>query len=182
GAAGTVLKTVDGGANWSPVPITTTRDVLSIDAIGSDVWAVGTFGTGWKSNNGGGNWTPLDLKIDSRGDVTAAWMESASQITLTGGGGFIRTTTDGGATWTFASHPLLAATSDYFAYSGGKAWAVGKKTGAIVRTSNGGTSWSLNTGTTTAYNWVLKQSAGATTVRGNTFHVVPSQNRDRVFT
>jgi photosystem II stability/assembly factor-like uncharacterized protein len=181
GNAGTVLKTTDGGANWTPVPITTARDLLSVDAIGNDVWAVGTHSVAWNSADAGGVWTPLDLKIDSKGDVTAVWMESATQITLTGGGGFIRTTTDGGATWSFATHPLMAATSDYFGAPGGKAWAVTKKNNAVVRTSNGGTSWALNTGTSTAYSWVLKQSAGAATIRGMSFHTVPTQNRDRVF-
>src|SRR5262249_14300674 len=117
GRGGTALKTVNGGATWTPANVPHAHaDLLSVDFVGQGAWAVGTFATAYKSANAGALWTPVDLQMDSRGDVRRVWMAGAAQVTLTGGGGFLRTTTDGGATWTFAKHPLLAPTAAYFAY------------------------------------------------------------------
>lgn len=180
GAAGLAFHTTNGGANWSPVVVPTINNLYSVDFLGSDVWAVGGFGTAYKSANSGGLWTPVDLKMEAPVDVRAVSMASATQITLTGGGGFIRTSNDGGATWTFATHSMLKPTSDYFAYGAGQAWVTSLTSPLVERTSNGGTTWSLPTSTTTLYDWQWKQTAGFYTIRGNTFATSPKA-RDHVW-
>ncbi len=179
GTGGRALVTTDGGTSWTPVSTPTSNDLLAVDFLGSDVWAVGASGVALKSANSGGLWTQLNLRMEAPSDVRAVWMHSASQVTLTGGGGFIRTTSDGGATWSFATHPLLNETSDYYTDGLGKAWVTSRTSITVIRTSNGGTSWQLPDLTNTTYTWNLKQSTGATT-RGNTFATSP-QNRDLVF-
>jgi photosystem II stability/assembly factor-like uncharacterized protein len=176
GAGGAVVRTVNGGATWTPIAVPTTQDLLSVDFIGSTVWVVGAFGTALKSVNSGGIWTLVNLKLDSQGDVRSVWLESATQVTLTGGGGFLRTSLDGGTTWTHAVHPLLCPTSDYFAV-GTKAWLASSKSRAIARTQNSGATWTFPSGVSTTYDWQLKLTAPNFIVRGNTFATTP-QNRN----
>ena len=179
GAGGVALRTTNGGALWSAVVTPATKDLYAVDFLGADVWVVGGFGTAFKSANSGGVWTPVNLKLDSQGDVRSVWMETASKITLTGGGGFLRTTPDGGATWSWASHSLFGPGSDYFAF-GSKAWLVSAATHAVARTSDSGANWGLPAGTTTTWDWQNTLLAPFVIVRGNTFATTP-QNRDLVW-
>ncbi len=180
GRGGVALKTANGGLTWTPVNTPGTNELFSVDFIGNDVWAVGAFGAAWKSANAGVLWTPVNLNMDSHGDVRRVWMTSASIVTLTGGGGFLRTTNDGGATWAFATHPLLAATSTYLAYGANQAWMACSGSTAIARTNDGGLTWALPTNATTSYTWVQKQIAPFAIIRGNTFATTP-QNRNSVW-
>ncbi|MGH7723894.1 MAG: choice-of-anchor D domain-containing protein [Candidatus Eiseniibacteriota bacterium] len=178
GTGGKALSTTDG-TSWVPSPTPTSHELLCVDFIGNDVWAVGAFGVALKSANAGSLWTHLDLKMETPSDVRAVWMGSPTQVTLTGGGGFLRSTSDGGTSWTFATHPLLQETSDYFTDGLGKAWATSKSSVTVIRTLNSGATWQLPNLTNTTYTWNLKQTTGAIT-RGNTFATTP-QNRDMVF-
>lgn len=179
GAGGVALKTINGGGTWTPTTTSTTRELYSVDFFGSTVWAVGAFGTALKSTNSGGLWSPVNLNLDTQGDMRGVWLESSTQVALTGGGGFLRTSLDGGTIWGWAVHPLLAATSDYFAF-GSKAWLVSSRTRAVARTSNAGATWTFSNGVTTGYEWQLKLPAPVVITRGNTFATTP-QNRDLVW-
>jgi photosystem II stability/assembly factor-like uncharacterized protein len=176
GANGVALKTVNGGANWSPTTTGTTKELFSIDYVGSTAWAVGAFGTALKTANAGGLWTPVDLKLDSQGDVKSVWLDPAgTTVTLTGGGGFLRSSSNGGTTWTWAIHPLIAPTSDYFQV-GSKAWLSSSTQKAVAKTADG-TNWTLPFGVTTGWDWQLKLEGPVVITRGNTFATSP-QNRN----
>jgi photosystem II stability/assembly factor-like uncharacterized protein len=176
GTGGRVLATTNGGANWNPVAVPTAQELFAVDASGLRVWIVGAYGLALRSTNGGGAWTPLDLRMELPLDVRGVRIAGTLGVTLTGGGGFIRSSADDGMTWSFASHPLIAATSDYFAFDSNRAWAVSARTKAVVRTGDGGATWSLPTSTGTTWDWQLKRSA-AQTIRGMTFSTTP-QNRN----
>lgn len=180
GTAGRVLKTTDGGTNWVPVPAATALDLLAVDASGLRVWAVGAYGVALRSTDGGSSWDTINLRMELPGDLRAVHLGDIGGVVLTGGGGFIRSSADDGATWTFANHPLVAATSDYFQYDANKAWVSAVRTKAVVRTTNGGATWALPTGTSTTWDWQLKRASGNVTVRGNTFATTP-QNRNSVW-
>jgi photosystem II stability/assembly factor-like uncharacterized protein len=180
GTAGRVLHTTDGGTNWVPVPVPTTLDLFAVDATGLRVWAVGAYGAALRSTNGGSNWTGIPLRMELPGDLRAVHVSGAGGVVLTGGGGFIRSSADDGATWSFATHPLVAATTDYFQYDANRAWVSAARTKAVARTANGGTTWALPTGTATTWDWQLKRASGNVTVRGNTFATTP-QNRNAVW-
>ena len=179
GTGGRVLHSTDG-ATWNPVAVPTTNDLLAVDAATLRVWVVGASSLALRSVNGGANWSPVNLRMELPGDVRAVTLSGASGVVLTGGGGFIRRSADDGTTWTFATHPLIHATSDYFAYDANRAWASAGRSRAIVRTSDGGTTWAMPAGTTTQWDWQLKRAAGNVIVRGNTFATTP-QNRNSVW-
>ncbi len=179
GSGGRLLATIDG-ATWTPVGVPTTNDLFAVDAAGSRLWVVGGFGTALRSTTGGAGWDVIDLRMETPGDVHAVTLAGAAGVTLTGGGGFIRGSGDDGATWSFATHPLLGATSDYFAFDANRAWVTSGRTRAVVRTANAGVTWTFPSGTTTAWNWQLRQASSNVTVRGNTFATTP-QNRNSVW-
>lgn len=179
GTGGKLLATVDG-TTWAPIAVPTANDLFAVDATTSRLWVVGAYGAALRSTTGGASWTAVDLRMETPSDVRAVTLAGANGVTLTGGGGFIRSSGDDGATWTFASHPLIAPTSDYFAYDANKAWAVSWKTKAVIRTANAGFLWQLPTSATTGWDWALKRSAGSSIVRGNTFANSP-QNRNSVW-
>ena len=165
GNNGVILKTVDGGANWTPVTSGTSKNLRSVDFVGSTVWAVGNDETALKSTDGV-NFSPVDLKIESRSDVTGVWVEDANTVLLTGGGGFIRQSIDGGATWTFFKHTMMAEISDFYFTNGMvNGWACSSKNRAVIRTTNRGVTWA--TDATLNRSWSQKRTA-AGTVRGNT--------------
>ncbi len=169
GAAGTVLYTTNGGLNWSPVVTGATANLRSVDYAGTAVWVVGDDGIAVKSPDGA-VWTAVNLKLDAKSDVTGVWMESANNLVLTGGGGFLRKTTDGGTTWTFQKNPVLAETSDLFYLNGGtKGWATHTKTKAVVRTTDSGATWTYSGSGTRS--WVSKLTVPGGSVRGNTLHM-----------
>lgn len=179
GAGGRVLHSTDG-ATWSPVAVPTTLDLYSVDAAASRVWVVGASGLALKSATGGGSWSAVNLAMELPSDVRAVTLSGGAGVLLTGGGGFLRRSADDGASWTFAHHPLLAATTDYFAFDANKAWATAGKTKAVIRTTDGGTIWAMPSGTSTTSTWQLKIASGNVTVRGNTFATTP-QNRNSVW-
>lgn len=99
GGGGTVLKTINGGATWLPLDTPSGMnglfDVFSRDGL--NAWVGGDVGRLLKSANGGVDWTLL------RPDTFSTFRAVEFVNGTTGfiaGGGMIKKTTDGGATWT----------------------------------------------------------------------------------
>lgn len=175
GDAGTVISTGNGGATWNPVAVPTTHRLLGVDFLGSQVWVVGERGVALKSTNGGSGWTPQNLKLDSGSDVRIAWIQSADSIYLAGGGGFVRLSVDGGASWTFLQHKLQGTLTDLY-FGGGGGWMVSSTTRLIPSTANAGSSWSNPTGTQHRRSWPQLISASGT-IRGSTLALNPLDHK-----
>src|SRR5262249_36255787 len=117
----------------------------------------------------GTTWNARDLKIDTRSKVTSVSLGIPGAAVLCGGGSFLRRTSDSGATWAFFKHPLLAAAGDvFFTANGTKGWACSPATPAVIRSVDGGQTWSLPSGTTTSYVWSQRQAHEVGQVSGNT--------------
>ena len=175
GDAGTVITTSNGGATWNPVTVPTTRNLLGVDFLGSLVWVVGERGVALKSTSGGAAWTPQNLRLDSGSDVRLAWIQSPDSVYLAGGGGFVRLSADGGASWTYLQHNLQGKLTDLY-FGGGGGWMVSNVTRLIPRTTNAGASWSDPTGTVRRRSWPqLIASTG--TIRGSTLTLNPLDHR-----
>jgi photosystem II stability/assembly factor-like uncharacterized protein len=171
GSAGTLLKTTDAGETWSSISQPGwTKDILSVSASGQTVYVSGTDEFCYKSTDGGVSWTKLDFRSDTHSDVNGVYAVSSATACFVGGGGFIRTTTDVGATYNFGIHQMHAKLNSVFFFNATNGWACGEKNNAVLRTTDGGATWQLPQGTTVTYQWVQKFSAGSI---GNTFCVNP---------
>jgi photosystem II stability/assembly factor-like uncharacterized protein len=178
GAAGTVLKTTDGGTSWTNIAqVGWTRDAFSVSASGQSVYVAGSDEFCYESTNGGGSWTKLNFRTDTQADVNDVFAVSPSSAYFVGGGGYIRSTTDGGASFGYGVHQLHARLNDIFFYSPTIGWACGEKNNVVLRTTDGGTSWQLPQGTTVNYQWTQKFSASSI---GNTFCVNP-RNKNIIY-
>lgn len=167
GEAGRVLRTTDGGANWSLVAVPATLDLRGIHGRGGTVWVVGDRAVALKSVDGGASWAPQPLGLDAGADLAAVWLQSPDSVTIVGGGGFVRRSADGGATWQWPVHTLQAAPSD-LAMAGGGAWMTSARSPLVLRSADGGGTWDLPAGAVQTRSWVRTLNPGGT-IRGGTF-------------
>ncbi len=118
-----LLKSIDGGATWQPVPVTTGNSLLqgtfNIPAVAVDPQqpssiyflgfnsAVGFF----RSNDAGKTWTGISLigATASPGDAFLAVDPVFTNIIYLGTGGVLRKSTDFGTTWSVVTLPNLPA-------------------------------------------------------------------------
>jgi photosystem II stability/assembly factor-like uncharacterized protein len=171
GAGGTLLQTSNGGANWDPVASGTANALYSVAQSGNSVWAVGAEGTCLVSTDGGGVFAPYNLRADNQPDVRAVALASPSDVWVAGGGGFVRRSQDGGATWSFPTTTVHGQVSA-LALGGGQVIAVSSRFLAPAKW-DGANAFTLPAGATLTRSWSLRQSAGAGTIRGNTMSIHP---------
>ncbi len=143
GSGGTILKTTNGGTDWSQQTSGTRRHLSSITcANASTAWAVGSGGTILKTTDGGDNWSPQTsgtanlLHSITCADASTAW--------AVGEGGTILKTTNGGTNWSQQTSGTTSSLRSITCADASTAWAVGEY-GTILKTTNGGTDWSQQT-------------------------------------
>lgn len=175
GAGGAAVRTLDGGATWTPVALGTPHALRSVAARGSTVWIVGERGAAFRSLTAGASFTPVDLRLDAGAAVTAVWLQSPDSVVIAGGGGFLRRSADHGATWTWAVHTLQGVPSD-LCFAGGSAWLASESSPLVLRSADGGATWSAPSGAVQARSWPLKRSTSGT-IRGATFALNPLNQR-----
>lgn len=179
GSGGILLKTTNGGASWVSVAGGGwTRDLFTVAARGGTVYTAGLYGVCYKSTNGGSTWNAMNLSTDSKSDVNNIFAISPDTIFVVGGGGYIRFSDKGGLTWEWRQHQMHARLSDIFFYDNLRGWAVSDRNNAIMRTTDGGVTWLLPTGTVVGHSWSQKLSA--TSSIGNTF-VTNALNREHLY-
>jgi photosystem II stability/assembly factor-like uncharacterized protein len=159
GHAGTILKTTNGGTNWNAVPGGTEKNLLSAFFINIDTgFAVGDSGIILKTNDGGSNWTVQYM--DSTAFLTSVHFpvpDTGYAVGYAVGSnvpsyGKIFKTVNGGTSWrliyvglrgtNFRSVCFTDALTGYVGYSG----IVMNPYGAILKTTDGGNSFSSNGG------------------------------------
>jgi photosystem II stability/assembly factor-like uncharacterized protein len=171
GTNGLVMKTINGGASWLSIGGTGwSKTITSIEANGSTVYVTGRDAFCMKSTDAGSTWLALNFMTDAQSDVNDVFVKSANEAWFVGGGGYIRRTTSGGASFEWPKHGLHAPLNDIFFFNAQKGWACGEKTNVVLRTTDGGTTWLMPQGTTVAAAWSQKLSVSAT-VRGNAFSI-----------
>jgi photosystem II stability/assembly factor-like uncharacterized protein len=179
GDAGTLLKTTNGGATWMGAGGGGwTAGISGLSGSGTTVYCTGTEGFCRKTTDGGLTWQTLAFRTDSRSDVTAVSAVHADTAFFTGGGGYIRTTVTGGASFSWGVHGMHAALSSIHMFNGRRGWACSEKNDAVLRTTDGGATWLLPTGTVLTLAWTRKLVES--TSIGNTF-VIDPWNRDRIY-
>ncbi len=176
GKNGTVLKY--NGSSWSALSTPTTNELLCIDKKKSRIIATNSEGAVIKSDDNGSNWVIINYKIVVKSEVRSVCMIDDDTFYSCGGGGFIRKSTDAGATFSFQSNPMMANLVSMYFFDANKGWAVSSLNNAILNTTNGGTTWSFGTGTTVGYSWSQKR-AGSSNI-GNGFSLHPF-NKNTIF-
>lgn len=176
GNNGTVIYTVNGGTSWSSYSTGTTTNLLSIDAVNPAIVATGADGVIAVYN--GSNWSIKDYKSAVRPEVRGVSMLNASAFYTCGGGGFINFSSDAGNTRAYQQNPMQGYLSDIFFFNGNNGWAVANNNKAILRTTDGGSSWNFQSGVTVTKTLVRKQNTSGNI--GNPFCIHP-KNKNGIF-
>jgi photosystem II stability/assembly factor-like uncharacterized protein len=177
GNGGTLLKTVNGGGTWNVLPTGSSSDLTGISGRGLTVYLTGAREFCRKSTDGGAGWLPLNFHTDSRSDVGGVFAVAADTAFFIGGGGYIRSTRTGGTSYAWGQHGMHAPLSAIVMAGGTTGWAVSDRNNAVLRTTDGGATWLLPTGTTLTLAWTRKLVENSSI--GNTF-VIDPWNRDRI--
>lgn len=166
GSGSTVLRTMDGGATWQKLTVTSdTLDFRDVDAIDEQTAYVLSAGTGpasriYKTTDAGKNWTMQFKSDDAKMFLDAMSFWDANRGIVYGdsinGQLYIMTTSDGGRTWSrvpAANLPPPLENEGAFAASGtniavfgeSHAWigTGGAAKSRVLRTANGGRSWQV---------------------------------------
>jgi len=138
GGSGLVIRSTDGGQNWSassPTPGTLNGVHFVSESLG---WAVGNSGVVLKTDDGGESWT---ASAPAAQNLNAVFFIDADRGWIVGDAGRVLRTTNGGTSWTTSTPTSNALYGVYFV-SQNTGWAVG--TGVVLRTTNGGASWTVS--------------------------------------
>jgi photosystem II stability/assembly factor-like uncharacterized protein len=179
GNNGVLLKTMNGGSTWISVGGGGwTVDLLGLGGKGSTLYVTGSQGFCRKSTDGGLSWQALRFQTDSRSDLTGVYAVHADTAFFIGGGGYIRSTGDGGTSFAWGLHGMHARLKSIHMMDSRRGWACSDRNNAVLRTVDGGATWLLPTGTTLTLAWTRKLVENSSI--GNTF-VIDPWNRDRLY-
>ncbi|MBS1517550.1 MAG: T9SS type A sorting domain-containing protein [Bacteroidetes bacterium] len=176
GNNGSVFVTSNGGSSWTAETVSTTRNLLAVKYYSDGIGIAGEWGTVLYRGTSSA-WYYPNMKTNS--DIRGIEGESFNDIHVVGGGGFIRNNISGNSNFlNFERNPMLAdlVSISKFANIG---YAVSSLNNAVIRTTNGGVSWELPSGTTVSYNWVSKPGASGNFL-GNNMCLHPT-DRNTIF-
>lgn len=172
GNNGTMLKTNTSGRIWTNMSgAGWTKNLTSVAAKNQKVYVTGVDAFCARSNDGGTSWSRLNFNTDVQSDVNDVFLKTEDNAFFIGGGGYIRESSDAGATFRWAQHPLHAVLSDICFYDNLRGWAATEKYNVVMRTTDGGITWLLPQGTTVNMQWQQKSNAGGAI--GNGFAINP---------
>jgi len=144
---GEILRSTNGGTNWSVVVLPRQVALYGIDFITRDQGCVvGSGGTIFRTTNGGSTWQDVSA-------TQAALLYDVSFVDqnigiAVGSGGTILRTTNGGTAWTAISSGVVNTLREVRFISPSTLWIAGDS-GTLLFSSNSGATWSVRlTGTT----------------------------------
>lgn len=182
GDNGSIFLTTDGGSSWNSEASGTTYDLLEAKYFSSGIIAVGEYGA-LLVRNGAGPFNSRDSRVIS--DIHGVSGTDVNSAHLCGGGGFIRNNIGGSSLFlSFEQNPMAANLVDIYFIDANTGYAVSSKNKAIIKTVNGGTTWTLTAGTTISYAWQNKLVSGSGIGNGFYYHPPKFQSpyrRDLVY-
>ncbi|MBS1552478.1 MAG: T9SS type A sorting domain-containing protein [Bacteroidetes bacterium] len=156
---GKIFITTNAGSDWTATTGITANDLLDVKYFNDGIIAVGTNGTILTKENAG-SWNTVVTRTES--DIRGITGSSLNNARVCGGGGFIRNNLNSRSNFfNFEINPMMADLVDIFYYDASTGFAVSSLNNAIIRTTNGGQSWDLPSGTSVSYNWVQKTPSGS---------------------
>lgn len=141
GETGKVLRTVDGGSNWTTEAIGTSKWLESVWFTDANTgYIIGRVDSLYKTTDGGNSWSRAPLPNQPGHSLFSLFFTTPSKAYAVGNAGTILHTSDAGATWTeqpnFFSGSNLALFDVFFANEQ-VGYVVGGF-GQILKTTNGG--------------------------------------------
>ena len=134
-----IMKTVDGGNNWTKKIITSTTLKNSLYFTSETTgYMAGSAGTILKTQDGGDNWTQLTSGTTSI--LYSMYFTSSEVGYAVGTSGTIIKTSDGGTSWTKQSSGTSSRLRSIRFIDVDNGYAVGDA-GTILKTNNGGITW-----------------------------------------
>ncbi len=153
GEVGTVIKTTDGGANWSVTHYNggMTNDLYTVFFIDQNTgWAAGNQGKILHTTNGGNSWSVHNIfdSLEIKGlffqNNQTGWAVG-TKVQLGDSKGVILNTTDGGVTWSIKEDTDAKSLNAITFFSDKVGWAVGSRyqstADIVLRTEDGGVTW-----------------------------------------
>ncbi len=147
GDSGRILKTTNGGLNWSLKPSNTTVNLVNLSFIDSLVgWCAGDNGYLLITDDGGNSWLSQNVGSDNN-YLQVIFTDSNNGWVITDGAEILKTT-NGGSDWNFQINPKDSSLSKLFFLNNLYGWGVYGDNN-IIKTTDGGQNWDLvNTGYT----------------------------------
>jgi photosystem II stability/assembly factor-like uncharacterized protein len=152
GQWGFMIRTADGGKNWTPVANGITGDSFYGAAyVGTKIWVAGDLGVVLHSSDRGEHWaqqttgTTMTLLGISFTDEANGW--------AVGDGGMLLRTFDGGTHWIAGTSGTTVPLYGITMRSGPKGWLVGES-GAIRHSANG-TTWAAESAPVSTVLWSI---------------------------
>ena len=145
GNGGTILKTIDGGANWIQKTSGTTSNLMKLQFVNANTgYAVGENGTLLKSIDGGENWSAITTGITT--NLYGLSCVNENNFYISGDNGLIRKTIDGGANFIAQDYSTIypIKTIQFLNDQVGYASSYENYNSyAFIKTLDGGTTWTL---------------------------------------
>ncbi len=138
GNGGTIVRTVNGGANWTTITSGVSSDLSDVAFFNQDTAIItGRNGVLLRSINAGVSWSPVSSGVGT--DLSRVFV-NGNDIYVSGYSGILLKSTDAGVSW----FPLNSGTSTHlfqlYFTSATVGYVVGNSA-TILKTTNGGTSW-----------------------------------------
>jgi photosystem II stability/assembly factor-like uncharacterized protein len=153
GMGGTIIRSNDGGTNWTIMPSFTTRSLYSTYFMNANVgFITSTSGYLYKTTDGGANWTETNVGVSGILYSIKFWGSELGIIA--GATGRILRSTDGGNSWTLITTGTTQNLLGVAFADSAHIYAVGAG-GTIITSTDAGLSWTAQTsGITTQLNAV----------------------------
>jgi photosystem II stability/assembly factor-like uncharacterized protein len=179
GGDGKIVKTIDGGNNWTELLQTAGIYCRSVEFINTQKGFVGGFpGPGFTTNilrrttDGGATWTDLTQSIHPKARKGICGLAVGDENTIYGGGnwfqdsGYIIKSTDGGNNWSFIDmHEYASSIIDMYFLNKDTGFVTGRgpeplRNAVILYTTDGGVTWDYtfyNLVDQNAYVWKIQR-------------------------
>jgi photosystem II stability/assembly factor-like uncharacterized protein len=142
-----VMKTSDGGLNWTVLPTGLGQSLVFAHASTTNELYVARLGL-YRSLNGGANWSEVGALSAHIGSIFDVHFDGNRRVAIQGGN--LRLSTDGGSSWQVAFAAQQDVFFDELHFPGASTgFATGGNTselgsfGSVARTVDGGTHWNL---------------------------------------
>ena len=147
GSGGRILVTADGGASWNEAGGSRGAMLSDVRFLDSrNAWAVGP-STLLRTQDGGETWAPVMADDDYFSGNAVQFLDDWHGWVVSHGGA-LRSTSDGGRTWTQVPLPLAKDERptlwDITFTDAAQGWIVGEQ-GVIFHTEDGGSTWTRQT-------------------------------------